>query len=388
MKKILPLPVRALLSGAREEEPQLLRFLKTLVECESPSHDKAAVDACLDLIAERLEWLDGHVKIHRQKTAGNLLEARFGPHKTAKNGVRRVMLLGHADTVWPVGTLKTMTWRESDGKIYGPGVLDMKAGIAMGVTAIELLLDTGLAATEIVLLISGDEETGSHCSRALIEKTASECDAVLVLEPAQGLAVKTARKGVGHFHLKVEGVAAHAGVDFARGHSAILELARQIERLSAWSDFERGITVNAGVVQGGSASNVVAATATAEIDLRVVKAADGPRMEKRFRALKPFDKYCTLSVEGGMNRPPMERKRGTVRLYQQARALAADLGVALEEAATGGGSDGNFTAALGVATLDGLGAVGEGAHALHEQIVAAELAPRTALLAALIAGIL
>jgi len=379
--------MRALLAGARDEQPQLLRFLRTLVECESPSHEKAAVDACLDLLEERLLWLDGRMKQHSRKATGNLLEARFGPRKTAKNSVRRVLLLGHADTVWPLGTLKAMPWCEQDGKIFGPGVLDMKAGLAMAVTAIELLLETGLAATEIVLLISGDEETGSHSSRAIIEKTASECDAVLVLEPAQGLALKTARKGVGHFHLKVEGVAAHAGVDFTRGHSAILELARQIERLSTWSDEKRGITVNAGVLRGGTASNVVAAEASAEIDLRIVKASDGTRMEKRFRALKPFDRHCKLTIEGEINRPPMERKRGTVRLYQQARTLAAEMGLALQEASTGGGSDGNFTAALGVPTLDGLGGVGEGAHAAHEQIVAAELAPRTALLAALIAKI-
>jgi len=379
--------MRALLAGARDEQPQLLRFLRTLVECESPSHEKAAVDACLDLLEERLLWLDGRMKQHSRKATGNLLEARFGPRKTAKNSVRRVLLLGHADTVWPLGTLKAMPWREQDGKIFGPGVLDMKAGLAMAVTAIELLLETGLAATEIVLLISGDEETGSHSSRAIIEKTASECDAVLVLEPAQGPALKTARKGVGHFHLKVEGVAAHAGVDFTRGHSAILELARQIERLSTWSDEKRGITVNAGVLRGGTASNVVAAEASAEIDLRIVKASDGTRMEKRFRALKPFDRHCKLTIEGEINRPPMERKRGTVRLYQQARTLAAEMGLALQEASTGGGSDGNFTAALGVPTLDGLGGVGEGAHAAHEQIVAAELAPRTALLAALIAKI-
>ena len=204
-----------------------------------------------------------------------------------------------------------------------------------------------------------------------------------MLEPAQGLAYKTARKGTGSWRIDVRGVAAHAGVDFEKGASALRELARAIETVSGWTDLKRGLTVSVGVAGGGTTSNVIPAEAWAEVDVRIARAADGPRIERKFAALKATDKRCSLSVTGGINRPPMERTRGTVALYKAARALAAELGFALEEAATGGASDGNFTSALGVATLDGMGAVGEGAHAQHESVLVEHLAPRTALLAAM-----
>jgi glutamate carboxypeptidase len=262
----------------------------------------------------------------------------------------------------------------------------MKAGVAMALTAIEMLAEAGALKREIVLLLNSDEEVGSPVSRPVTERLAAECSAVYVLEPALGLAVKTARKGTGNWRIDVKGVAAHAGLDFEKGSSAILELARVVETLSGWTDLKRGLTVNVGVVGGGSRSNVIAAEAWAEADVRIARKSDGARMERRFARLKSIDKGCSLTLAGGINRPPMERTRGTVRLYRQARALAAELGFALAEASTGGASDGNFTSALGIPTLDGLGAVGEGAHAAHESIIVEHLAPRTALLAGLLAG--
>jgi glutamate carboxypeptidase len=329
--------------------------------------------------------LGGRVKLHRQGLFGDVLEIRFGPRTKAANSAKPALLLGHLDTVWPVGTLKTMPLRASGGRLFGPGVLDMKAGVAMAFTAIALLLDADLLPREIVLLLNSDEEVGSPVSRPITERLAAGCAAVYVLEPAQGLAYKTARKGTGSWRIEVQGVAAHAGVDFEKGASAIRELARVVERVSSWTDLKRGLTVSVGLAAGGSKTNVIPADAWAEIDVRVARKADGARIERRFAGLKPVDKRCTLSVTGGMNRPPMERTRAAVGLYRQAKALAAELSFELDEAATGGASDGNFTSALGIPTLDGMGAVGEGAHARHESILIEHLAPRTALLAGILA---
>jgi glutamate carboxypeptidase len=279
-----------------------------------------------------------------------------------------------------------MPWRVEDGWAYGPGVLDMKAGVVMALMALKLVRELD-ADCPAVLLLSGDEETGSHHSRELIEEIAKGCRAVFVLEPAQGPqgAYKTARKGIGHFRLEISGVPSHSGVDFGAGHSAVRELAWQIEQISALTDLEHGTTVNVGVVGGGTQSNVVAAGAWAEIDLRVTTLANAEAVTRRLQALQARDPHCTLRLTGGLNRPPMERTPGTVALFEQAKQLAAVLGFALEEAATGGGSDGNFTSALGIPTLDGMGAVGRGAHADNESIRIDSLAPRTALLAAMIA---
>jgi glutamate carboxypeptidase len=262
----------------------------------------------------------------------------------------------------------------------------MKAGAAMAFTAIEMLGEAGLLHREIVLLLTSEEEIGSPVSRPMTERLAAECAAVYVLEPALGRAYKTARKGTGNWRIEVTGVAAHAGVDFEKGASAIRELARVVEKVSAWTDLKRGLTVNVGVVGGGSKTNIIPSAAWAEVDVRIARKADGPRIERKFAALKSVDKRCQLTVTGGINRPPMERTRGTVRLFREARAMAAELGFALEEVATGGASDGNFTSALGIPTLDGMGAVGKGAHASHESILIEELAPRTALLACLLMG--
>jgi glutamate carboxypeptidase len=299
------------------------------------------------------------------------------------------MLLGHLDTVWPLGTLKKMPFRLRAGRAWGPGVLDMKAGVVMALIALRVLAEANRLAQPVLYLLNSDEETGSEYSRAVTESLARKCAAVFVLEPAQGLAgaYKTARKGVGNYRLQVQGVAAHSGVDFTQGHSAVLELGRQVERASAFTDLARGITVNAGVIGGGTRSNVVAAEAWAEFDVRIAKAADEPRIDRRFRALRAVDRRCKLEVTGGLNRPPMERTSDTVTLFRRAATMAAGLGFQLQEAATGGGSDGNFTSALGIPTLDGMGAVGEGAHADRESILLDALVPRTALLAAMIGGL-
>ncbi|MGB6686369.1 MAG: M20 family metallopeptidase [Terracidiphilus sp.] len=377
--------MRALLAGARRKQAALLDLMQRLVRAESPSDSKAAVDACGALAAAHATALGGRVKLHRQREFGNLVEARFGP-RTKSSGAEPVLILGHIDTVWPLGTLKAMPCRVSDGRLWGPGTLDMKAGVAMAFTAIELLSEASLLRREIVLLLNSDEEIGSPVSRPITERIASECGAVYVLEPAQGLAYKTARKGTGNWRVEVKGVAAHAGVDFEKGASAILELARVVEKVSGWTDLQRGLTVSVGTVGGGSKTNVIPAEAWCEVDVRIARKADGPRIEGKFARLKTADARCALTVTGGINRPPMERTSGTVRLFKKARALAAELRLALDEAATGGASDGNFTSALGVPTLDGMGAVGEGAHARHESIYLEHLAPRTALLAGMLAN--
>jgi glutamate carboxypeptidase len=369
-------------SAAKQLQP-LLNLLRQMVEIESPSDNKAAVDQCVAFVAEHCTALGGRVRLHRQKVFGNLLEARFGPQKSKR---KPILLLGHLDTVWPLGTLKDMPFRVAKGRVWGPGVLDMKAGVAMALTAIAILEEQQRLKRPVILLLNSDEEVGSSASRPLTEKLAQQCEAVYVLEPAQGLAgaYKTARKGVGNYEIRVQGVAAHSGVDFERGHSAIVELARQVERITGFTELDRGITVNIGTLQGGTRSNVIAAEARAEVDVRIAKAKDQARIEKHFRSLRVFDSKCSLHVEGGLNRPPMERTPGTVALYKRAVAHARALGFELEEAATGGGSDGNFTSALGVPTLDGMGAVGEGAHAAHESLLLEHMAPRTALLAAML----
>jgi len=374
--------MRALLAGARGKEHRLLDLAQRLVRTESPSDDKAGVDACVALAAARAKEMGGRVRLHRQRAFGDVLEARFGPR--TREG--RILLLGHLDTVWPVGTLKNMPCRISEGRLWGPGTLDMKAGVAVAFTAIEMLLEAILLRSEVVLLLNSDEEIGSPVSRPITERIAAECDGVYVLEPAQGLAYKTARKGTGNWRIDVRGVAAHAGVDFEKGASALLELSRAMQAVSGWTDLRRGLTVSVGTAGGGSKTNVIPAQAWAEVDVRIAHKADGPRIERKFAMLRPADTRCSLIVTGGVNRPPMERTAGTVKLYRKARALAAELGIVLDEAATGGASDGNFTSALGIPTLDGMGAVGEGAHASHESAVIEHLAPRTALLAGMLAG--
>jgi glutamate carboxypeptidase len=322
------------------------------------------------------------VTLHPQAIAGDHLQVDF-----AGRGQRRpVMLLGHLDTVYALGTLATMPWSERAGRLYGPGVFDMKAGIVQMMFAISALRDVaGELPRPVRVWLVSDEEAGSASSRLTTEALARECAAVLVCEPSgPGGALKTARKGVGGFTLKVTGVAAHSGLDFDKGHSAIVELAHQIHAIERLTDLKRGITMNVGIVRGGTRTNVVAAEAIAEIDLRVAHKEDGAEMERRVRELRPVNPNCQLEITGGVNRPPLERTEQVAALFERARSVAEELGFELRETAVGGGSDGNFTAGIGVPTLDGLGAVGDGAHAAHEHVVAEELPRRAALLAGLI----
>jgi glutamate carboxypeptidase len=379
--------VDSYLRYSQEHQRDTIDLIRQLVECESPSDDSAAVNRLVELIADTLTPI-AKVKTVKGGAFGRHLLCEFDLPGRRKNG--QILALGHTDTVWPMGTLRTMLFRERDGRLWGPGVLDMKAGVAFFIAAMRALrdLDTPVA-SRVLMQLNSDEEVGSDSSRALTEKNAQKSKAVLVLEPGTGLEgkLKTARKGVGGYTVRVTGRASHAGVDFSAGASAILELARQIERISAFTDLKRGTTVNPGVIAGGTRSNVIAAEAHAEVDMRVVRLKDAAALDKKFHSLRPVDKRCTIQVSGGLNRPPMERSEGVVRLYRVAQKLARELGVETEESLTGGGSDGNFTAALGVPTLDGLGAVGEGAHAVNESILIDRIADRTALMAKLVAAL-
>jgi glutamate carboxypeptidase len=375
-----------LLEFCLENRNQMLAVLKQMVEMESPSDNKTAVDNLGAFLAREFERLGGEVKIFPQKKYGDHLIAEFAGSGDGKP----VLLLGHFDTVWPLGTLPNMPFRVESGRAYGPGVLDMKAGIAMMMFALQALSSMANGKHRpVTVLLDTDEEVGSESGRPVVEKAAADCAAVLVLEPAQGAEghLKTARKGVGNYIIRVHGRAAHAGVDFEKGHSAVVELARQVLEVAKFTELSRGITVNPGIIRGGTRTNVVAAEAWAEVDIRVARAADARELEHKFAALRPVDPECSLEVSGGLNRPPMERTEGTVRLFDIAREEAKKLGMVLAESATGGGSDGNFTSALGIPTLDGLGAVGEGAHAAHESILVEELPRRTALLARLLESI-
>jgi glutamate carboxypeptidase len=367
----------------KKKEGWIRDILREFVQQESPSEDPQAVNAAMTLAEDCGKEQEARIKRHKQREFGDVLELRFGSTRSKR---RPVLLLGHLDTVWPIGTLEKMPWREADGRYWGPGVLDMKAGVVMALAALSALHELDLD-RPVILLLNSDEEVGSPISRAITERLALESAAVMVLEPAQGLAYKTARKGVGHYSVEVTGIASHSGVDFERGHSAVLEVAKLVQTISGFTNLARKMTVNCGVIAGGTRSNVVASQAHTEVDVRIAKASDAAYVEKLFRGLKVSDPHCKLTVTGGINRPPMERKAGTIALFKKARSIATELGFTLEEAATGGGSDGNFTAALGIPTLDGMGAVGEGAHAAHESVIIEHLVPRTALLAAMIASV-
>ncbi|MCX6607681.1 MAG: M20 family metallopeptidase [Acidobacteria bacterium] len=374
------------LSWTRANERRIVSTIREMVECESPSDDAMAVNRQVEQIADR--W--GHMaKITRKKAKG------FGDHMLlemqlpGKKKTGQWLALGHTDTVWPMGTLKTMPWREAEGRLWGPGVYDMKGGVAFFLHAMEALRELDVpVGRKVVLQLNSEEEVGSPSSRALTEAQARKSAGVLVLEPGTGPEgkLKTARKGVGGFAVTVTGRAAHAGVDFTNGANAIVELARQIEKIAGFTDLGIGLTVNPGVIRGGSRSNVVPAEASVDVDIRIARLKDAGPLEKKFRGLRVVDPRCSMVVTGGLNRPPMERTKAIGAWYEQARKLAAAMGVTLEESSTGGGSDGNFTAALGVPTLDGLGAVGEGAHAVNESLFLNRIADRTALLAGLIAG--
>jgi glutamate carboxypeptidase len=379
--------VDPILSFIQQRQREIVALIRQFVECESPSDSPADVNRFVELVSDTAAPF-AKIKTVRGGAFGKHLLCEMSLPGRRKSG--QVLALGHSDTVWPLGTLRSMPFREADGRLWGPGVLDMKAGIAFYLFACRALRELEIPAPSKALLqINSDEEVGSESSRALTEKNAVKSKAVLVLEPGTGLTgkLKTARKGVGGYTITVHGRASHAGVDFGAGASAILELARQLDRVAGFTQLERGITVNPGVISGGTRSNVVAAEARAEVDIRVAKLKDAPGLDRKFRSLKPIDRRCTIEVAGGLNRPPMERSAGIVALYRTAQRLAREIGVELEESMTGGGSDGNFTAALGVPTLDGLGAVGEGAHASNESLLVDRIADRTALIAKLLATI-
>ena len=379
--KILP---SSLFASLKARRPEIVAFIRRLVEQESPSLNKPAVDSLARFLAATFERIGARVRLHRVKEFGNHVQADFA---AAGSRLKPVLLLGHMDSVWDIGTIKKIPVREKGGRLFGPGVYDMKAGIGQMIFAVDTLRAIrGALPRPITIFLSSDEEVKSATSRPILERVAKQSQAVLVLEPSAGLkgALKTARKGVGEYKLKVTGCAAHAGLDPQNGHSAIIELARQIARIAGFNDGDRGITVNPGVIRGGTRTNVVAAEAEVEIDARIARLPDAARLDRKFRALRPFDRACRLEVTGGINRPPLERTPEVVALFRKAQAAARELGFEVDEACVGGGSDGNFTAALGIPTLDGLGAVGEGAHADNESIVISEIPRRTALLAALI----
>jgi len=372
-------PIISLRDFCRGERGWVLETTESLVRLESPTTDKLAVDRCGADLAVRLETIGGRVTRLTRPDRGNHLLAEFGC------GATQILLLGHFDTVWPIGQLERMPLVRANGHLHGPGVFDMKAGIAIAMLATRAVIETASPIPHrIVMLWTTDEEIGSGSSRTAIEEEAARSAAVLVLEPSlPGGAVKTSRKGCGSYQLAVRGLAAHAGIEPQKGASAVQELAHQILRINAFQDLARGISVNVVQVTGGLRSNVIPDEAHAVVDVRVPSAAATAEVETAFRGLRPVDARTTVEAHGGFDRPPLERTDKVARLYSEAREVARELGQELGEGGTGGGSDGNFTAALGVPTLDGLGAVGDGAHALHEHVDIDSLCERAALVAGL-----
>ena len=373
-------PIISLRDFCRANRDWVLETTEALVAIESPTTDKAAVDRCGAALAARLEAMGGRVTRLPRPDRGDHLLAEFGC------GPSQILLLGHFDTVWPVGQLDRMPLTRSNGRLHGPGVFDMKAGIAIAMLAVRALLEVGPKLDlRMVMLWTTDEEVGSQSSRATIEEEARRSRAVLVLEPSlPGGAVKTSRKGCGQYELVVSGVAAHAGIDPSKGASAIHELAHQICRLYRLPKQWPGLSLNVGTIVGGTRANVVAEEARALIDVRAATGNEANLFDGVVRRQTPRDPRTRLDVSGGFDRPPLERTSHVQRLYKQATDVARELGQELAEGGTGGGSDGNFTAALGIPTLDGLGAIGDGAHALHEHVDIETLADRAALVAGLI----
>jgi glutamate carboxypeptidase len=375
----------ALLPLLKKQLPQMLETLRELTLHESPSLEKEPADRCCRFLADLWLKRGAVVGILQNEKRGNHLNVVLTPPETRPKA--QLLVLGHYDTVYPTGTLAKMPFHISGGKAYGPGTFDMKAGITQALFALDALRELRAPVQKrIVFLWTSDEEIGSNTSRRLIEEQAQRSDAVFVLEPSLGLRglVKTSRKGVGEAHLTVHGRASHAGLAPEKGVNAIHELAAQIARIEKWNDLRRGVTINADIVSGGSRTNVIADRAEATLDLRAWRDADMRALEKRLHALKPLHRGAKVEIRGGFDRPPLERKH-SAELFARAKSIARQLGFSLGEAAAGGGSDGNFTAALGVPTLDGLGAVGDGAHATHEHVLINTVPQRAALLAALLA---
>jgi glutamate carboxypeptidase len=379
---------RKLLDHFEGERASVLDFTRALCEIESPSGDaegSRAIVGRLEEVAKTIPRIESIERLPAADDYGEHFRLRaFGGRSDSE---RTLLLLGHTDTVHPKGTLAQRPWRLDDGRIYAPGVFDMKTSCAVALAALRALGALGIEPRRpVVLLLTCDEESGSHSGRAFVEEEARRADAVLVLEPpASGGRAKTARKGTGLFTLSVEGRAAHAGLEPEKGASAVLEIARQIDRVSSFARPELGTTINVGTVQGGTNANVVAAAARAEIDVRFSTADEARRIEDALRGLSPFDERTRVRLSGGINRPPLERTEAVAGLYERARRVASAFDFELGEASVGGASDGNFAAACGAPVLDGLGVEGDGAHAAHEHIIADRVAFRCALLAALVA---
>lgn len=372
-----------ILDYLRAHQADMIADLTRLVETESPSDNKTAIDRLGTMLADDLCGLGAAVDVLPQAVTGDHLRARWG------DGPGGILLLCHMDTVWPLGTLTHMPVRVKDGRLYGPGAFDMKGGIANALWAMRALRALDLQPKHrVTLLITSDEEVGSPTSRPLIEAEAVTHDAVYVLEPAHPphAALKTWRKGVGDYRIVVTGRAAHAGAAHDEGINAIEELAHQVLVIQRLTDYAVGTTVNVGVIGGGTRSNVVPAQAWAEVDFRVMNQAEADRIDAALHGLAPHLPSTTIEVTGGLNRPPMVRTPANLALYARAEAIAAELGLAISETGTGGGSDGNFTSALGVPTLDGLGVAGDGGHALHEHVILSSLPERAALLAGLLSA--
>lgn len=378
----------ALRDSIRERQGALLTLTRALVETESPSGDLEGSRAAVSLLAEAAKLIDAVTSVERIESSGYGEHLRIRAFDQAQESSASILLVGHTDTVHPRGSLRERPWREENGRIYGPGIFDMKANCVLALEALRACAALDLVPRHrVVLVLTCDEETGSETGRALLEEEAAHARCALVLEPpASGGRVKTARKGTGIFTMEAKGRAAHAGLEPEKGASAILEIARQIERLHALNDASDGTTVNVGVIRGGTRSNVVAACAQAEIDVRFSTQEEAGRLVKEITEARAFDERVQLLVRGGINRPPMERTAGVAALYEQARRIAAVLDFDLGEASVGGASDGNFIAAMNVAVLDGLGISGDGAHATHEHILTDDIATRGALLAGLLAS--
>jgi glutamate carboxypeptidase len=367
--------MKDLVTQFRQQLPEAVALLAQMVSMESPSYDKKLTDKFVEFVAGKFRETGGQVDVIPATKVGNHVRAKFSDG--AKEGV---LLLGHTDTVWPAGEIEKRPSKVENGRAMGPGVFDMKAGIVL-----MWMVMRALKAIPVTILLTSDEEIGSTSARALIESEASQCRAVFVLEPSlPGGALKTARKGVGRFTVKAIGRAAHAGVDPEKGVNAIEEISRQVLKLQRMTDSARGTTVTVGIVQGGTRSNVVPAEAAAEIDVRIASVDEGERVAKMIKALSPELPGARLEIRGAINRPPMERNTETARLFEAARLIAKEMGIDLKEGSTGGASDGNFTSALGIPTLDGLGAVGGGAHAVDEWVDMESLPHRAALIAGLI----
>ncbi|HVM75903.1 MAG TPA: M20 family metallopeptidase [Candidatus Saccharimonadales bacterium] len=379
-----PLP-KAFLSFLKPRLPEMLDLLREVVLLESPSLEKAPADRCCGYLADQYLLRGTLVHILKQQTRGNHLRVVYPP--PGVHAKAQLLILGHYDTVYPSGTISKMPFRISGGKAYGPGTFDMKAGIVQALYALEALQGLKIPLQKnLVFLWTSDEEIGSAASRDVIEAEAQRSDAVFVLEPSLGPRglLKTSRKGCGEAEIIVHGRASHAGLAPEEGINAIHELAAQITRVEKWNNLRRGLTINADIVEGGSRTNVIADRARATLDLRAWRATDMQQLEERIHSLKPIHKGAKLEVLGGFDRSPLERKHCAV-LFDRARSLARQMGLPLGEAAAGGSSDGNLTGALGVPTLDGMGAVGDGAHAEHEHVITRTMPQRAALLAALLA---